>query len=79
MPFIREAEKFTAYSGAEKKAFVMTKANQFALKNNLAFYEEQVSEKVEELVTLTKQVNIKTREKSEIVNEQAAANTKPWF
>lgn len=60
LPFIREAEKFSAYSGAEKKAYVMTKATQFAIANDIAFDEEQVSEKVEELVSLTKQVNFKT-------------------
>ncbi|MDE6677254.1 MAG: hypothetical protein K2K12_06065 [Clostridia bacterium] len=57
IPYIEEAEKFTHYSGEEKKQFVITKANQFAIKNNIAFDEKAVSIKIEELVSLTKQVN----------------------
>ena len=59
LPFIREAEKFAAYSGAEKKAYVMTKANQFAIENRIAFNEQQISDKIEEIVNLTKQINVK--------------------
>ena len=82
LPYIREAEKFTAYSGEEKKAYVMTKANQFALDNKMPFNEEQVSEKVEELVALTKQVNIKSsaKEKAEIAKEiKEVASQKTWL
>jgi len=61
LPYIREAEKFTNYSGAEKKAFVMTKACKYAIDNRIAFDEKNVSEKVEELVALTKQVNVRNR------------------
>lgn len=57
LSFIREAEKFTAFSGEEKKAFVMTKACQYAINNKIKFSEEDISEKVEELVALTRQVN----------------------
>lgn len=59
LPFIREAEKFTNYTGEEKKAYVMTKANRFALNNSMKFDELQVSDKIEELVTLTREVNTK--------------------
>jgi hypothetical protein len=82
LPFIKEAEKFTAYSGEEKKAYVMTKANQFALTNHIAFDENQVSNKVEELVALTKQVNIKTTasQKAEIKKEiQDISVKKTWL
>jgi hypothetical protein len=80
LPFIREAEKFTSYTGLEKKAYVMTKANQFALSNRIPFKEIQVSEKIEELVALTKQVNIKstTKEKAEIKKEIQAIS-KIWL
>lgn len=57
IPYIEEAETFVHYSGAEKKQFVMTKANKFAIENNIKFDEQAVSEKIEELVALTKQVN----------------------
>jgi len=82
LPLIREAEKFTAFSGIEKKQYVMTKANQFALVNRIPFIEDLVSKKIEELVTLTKQVNIRSssREKAEIKKEiQEAVNQKSWL
>lgn len=57
VPYIEEAETFLNYSGEEKKQYVMTKANQFAIENGFKFDEEAVSAKIEELVALTKQVN----------------------
>lgn len=57
IPYIQEAETFLHYSGEEKKQFVMTKANRFAIDNNIKFDEQAVSDKIEELVALTKQVN----------------------
>jgi len=76
--FIREAEKFTAFSGEQKKAFVMTKANQFAIDNRIAFRENQISNKIEELVALTRQVNfrdstVRKIEKPEIKTEEPNA------
>ncbi len=67
LPYIKQAETFAHYSGAEKKEFVMTKANQFAIARKIAFHPEAVGEKIEELVKLTKEVN--RREK-----DQTAAN-----
>lgn len=58
LPYIEEAEKLIHYSGEEKKEYVMTKANQFAIDNGIAFDAEDVSAKIEELIGLTKQVNI---------------------
>ena len=57
VPYIEEAETFMNYSGEEKKQYVLTKANRFAIDNNIKFDEQAVSDKIEELVTLTKQVN----------------------
>ena len=57
LPYIEEAEKFTNYSGKEKKEYVMTKANQYAIANGIRFDAEAVSAEVEELIGLTKQVN----------------------
>ena len=70
LPFIREAEKFSNYSGTEKKAYVMIKATQFAAKNKISFNEEQVSEKIEELVALTRQVNCKKNPTKEEVEKE---------
>ncbi len=55
--FIVEAEAFTNFSGAEKKEYVMTKANRYALENKIAFDADAVSDKVEEIVELSKKVN----------------------
>ena len=59
IPFIEQAEKFTHYTGAEKKEYVLTKANQFAIEKGIDFNAAEVGAKIEELVTLTKQVNFK--------------------
>ena len=65
LPFVEQAESFVHYSGEEKKQFVMTKANRYALCRGLAFDEQLVGEKVEELVALTKSVNTTQSAKSE--------------
>lgn len=51
------AEQFLNYSGEEKKEFVMTKINQFAIENGLKFEADIISNKIEELISLTKKVN----------------------
>lgn len=65
IPYIEQAEGFLHYSGTEKKAFVMTKANQYAIEKGMRFDADLVGEKIEELVKLTKKVN--RREKDLIV------------
>ena len=69
IPYIEQAETFAHYSGEEKKAFVMTKANQYAIDNGIEFDQQMVSDKIEELVNLTKEVN--KREKDIIVTPVA--------
>ena len=59
LPYIEQAESYVHYSGEEKKEYVMTKANRYAIENDIAFDEDAVSEKVEELITLSKEVNAK--------------------
>ena len=56
---IKKAETFTNYSGDEKKEYVLTKANQYALENNLNYDSKFVSDKIEEFIDLTKNVNVK--------------------
>lgn len=58
-PLMEIAEKFLNYSGEEKKQFVLTKINQFAIENGLKFDAETTTEKIERLIELTKQVNAK--------------------
>lgn len=55
--FIVDAEAFTNFTGAEKKEYVMTKANRYAIENKIPYDEKAVSNKVEEIVALSKEVN----------------------
>ncbi len=55
--FVVEAEQFTNFNGEEKKEYVMTKANRYALQNKWNFDEEAVSEIVEDMISLSKSVN----------------------
>ena len=55
---IEEAEKFEEYSGAEKKAYVMDKIAEYAEEAGIEADLQYVSEKIEELVELSKQVNV---------------------
>lgn len=64
LPYIQEAEKFINYSGAEKKQYVLTKATQFALDNNIKLDIGLVEEKIEEIVTATKLVNAREKDKN---------------
>jgi hypothetical protein len=56
--FICEAEAFLSYSGEEKKDFVLTKIKDFAEKNGLTYNVERVAAKIDQIVTLSKLVNI---------------------
>ena len=66
LPYIEEAETFISFTGEEKKAYVMTKANQYAIDNGIKFNEEETSAKIDGLVALCKVVNVNTtREKNQ--------------
>ncbi len=54
---IIDAEAFVNFTGVEKKEYVMTKANRYALENKIPYNESDVSQKVEDLVALSKKVN----------------------
>lgn len=55
--FVKEAEEFTHYTGAEKKNYVLTKMNQYSIDHNMDYDGEYVSDKIEELIETTKRVN----------------------
>lgn len=61
-----EAEKFVNYTGAEKKAYVITQAKEYAVANNINFNEEQVSEMIEQFITLSKLINKREKDKEEL-------------
>lgn len=56
-PIVEIAETFTNYSGEEKKEYVLTKVNQFAIENGIKFDSTLVSNQIERLIELSKQVN----------------------
>ena len=60
LPYIEQAEKFVSFTGEEKKAYVMTKANQYAIENGIKFETEKISAKIDEIVALCKEVNVKS-------------------
>ena len=71
LPYIEQAEKFINFSGEEKKEYVMTKANQYAIQNGIKFDSAAVSKKIEEFIAFTKQVNTKTNSNSIVSNNIA--------
>ena len=79
LPIICEAEKLSNFTGLEKKAYVMTKATQFALSNKIRFDEEMVSQKIEELINLTRQVNCQCPKKKSQVEKEMRQMTKDWL
>lgn len=69
IPCITEAEMFTNFTGEEKKRFVMTKLNQFAIENNLRFNQEKISNQIEDLIQLTKLVNYRPQENLQVIDK----------
>lgn len=59
LPYIEKAEKFANYTGEEKKEYVMTQVNRYALENGIKFDYNIVSSKIEEYIELSKEVNAK--------------------
>lgn len=70
IPYISDAEKLSHFSGEEKKEYVMTKLNKFAIENKIDFNEELTSQRIEELISLTKEVNCKNKEESSLSAEE---------
>ena len=60
--YIVEAEKFIHFSGAEKKEWVLTKTNQFAIENKIPFDKNLASNTIENIIKLTKQINIREKD-----------------
>lgn len=63
LALISEAEKFTSYSGVEKKEWVKTKVNQYAITNNIIYDEGVVDGVIENLIDLSKKVNKRDKDK----------------
>ena len=63
--FVVEAEKLTQFTGPFKKEWVLTKVNEFCLKNNIAFEQEKVDKLLEDAIKFSKNVNAKKIEEEE--------------
>lgn len=60
--FIVDAEKFINYNGEEKKEYVMTRANQFAIEHSMKFDGDSISALIDRIVNVTKQVNARPQD-----------------
>lgn len=67
LEFIYEAELFLNYSGEEKKEWVKTKVNQFAIENKLNYDSKFVGILIEKLVDLSKNVNKRAKDMVELL------------
>lgn len=61
--WVKEAEKFVNYSGEEKKSFVESKVSQDCVDNKMKYDKDKVSEIIEKVVMLTKEVNQRAKDK----------------
>ena len=61
LELVVEAEGMLDYSGKEKKAYVMEKVSEFASREDIEADLEFVSDEIEKLVELSKQVNARER------------------
>lgn len=57
------AEDFINYTGKDKKEWVITKVNQFAIENGINFDVEVVGDLIEQAVALSKRVNQRDKDK----------------
>ena len=51
-----EAYKFIHFTDEEKKAYVMTNAERYALENKVAFDKEKVSQQIDDFIVLVKKI-----------------------
>lgn len=54
---IMDAEQFDDFTGEEKKEYVLTRANRYAIENDIPFDESAVDNEIEKIVSLSKNVN----------------------
>lgn len=60
---VPEAEKFLNYTGAEKKEWVKAQAMKFCVENRIEYTEAQIDEFIEQVITLSKTVNARDKDK----------------
>ena len=55
--YVTDAEQFVNFAGSEKKEWVLTKINQYAIEKKIQFDARQASALIEDIVQLSKKVN----------------------
>lgn len=64
--YIAEAEGFKNYTGAEKKNYVLMCLSDFCKKSNISFDYKKISASIEEILDLTKLVNAREKDKTNL-------------
>jgi len=64
LPFIEEAEAFTQFSSAEKKAYVLMRIAEVTSKQRIKLSTDEIGKKIDELVDLTRKVNVFSNERA---------------
>ncbi|MGN1200842.1 MAG: hypothetical protein ACI4R8_01070 [Candidatus Caccovivens sp.] len=77
--FITKAEGFVNFTGAEKKEIVLAWATNFCSEQGMKFDSEKVSAEIEDLVTLTKQVNQREKDKVATVEVTTTESKTPEY
>lgn len=57
MQYMTEAETHNAYTGEDKLQYVLSKYAMYCVNNNIKYIEEDVTNEVNDLVKLTKEIN----------------------
>ena len=68
MDWVIEAETHTTWSGQEKLDFVINKAFKYSTINHIKYNEEAVTEEVEKILSLSKNVNADEKQKEKALN-----------
>lgn len=68
------AEGITGFGGATKKEWVLIKLNDFAIKNNINYDEEEMSKVVEKFMELANSINAKVEE-SQVIESKSSDST----
>lgn len=63
LPYIKQAETLIGCTGEEKKEYVMTKANQYAIDHKIKFNSQLMDEEIEKVIKITKEVNRREKDK----------------
>ncbi len=70
--YVTDAEQFLNFAGSEKKEWVLTKINQYAIEKKIQFDARQASALIEDIVQLSKKVNGRDKDLNPIKKKEVA-------